>query len=377
MLMRIRMMIWKEFKQISRDPRMLGVVVALPIFMLIIYGYAINLDVRHLRIGIYDQDHSRESRDFIAAFTATDYFKMSGRFNDYKEVKDALDKGKVQVMLVIDHNFARHINNGNPAGIQIFFDGSNSTSAATGTSYAAQIVQQYWVDTAAKAAERAGITNKAGLAPIDLRIRYWYNPELRSVNFIIPGLIAVILMMLSALLTSVTVVREYERGTIELLATSPVRPFEIIIGKLVPYILISFADVLLVLLMAYYLFHIPIRGSLWLVFLASGLFLTAALGIGILISSISKSQQMAMTIAVLGTQLPTILLSGFIFPVSSMPAVIQPVTYIIPAMHFIKALRGIFLKGIGFTYVWPQLLFLLLLSIILIVLSSKKVKLKL
>ncbi|MEI6521502.1 MAG: ABC transporter permease [bacterium] len=377
MLLRIRMMIWKEFKQISRDPRMLGVVVALPIFMLIIYGYAINLDVRHLRIGIYDQDHSRESRDFAAAFTATDYFTPAGTFNDYQEVKNALDRGKVQVMLVIDRNFSRYIIDGNPANVQIFFDGSNSTSAATGTSYAAQIVQEYWVKRAAEAAQRAGIVSNSGLAPIDLRIRYWYNPELRSVNFIIPGLIAVILMMLSALLTSVTVVREYERGTIELLATSPVRPFEIIIGKLVPYILISFADVILVLLMAFYVFHIPITGSMWLVFLASGLFLTAALGIGILISSISTSQQMAMTIAVIGTQLPTILLSGFIFPVSSMPAVIQPITYIIPAMHFIKVLRALFLKGIGFSYIWPQLLFLLILSILLIVLSSKKVRLKL
>ncbi len=377
MLLRIRMMIWKEFKQISRDPRMLGVVVALPIFMLIIYGYAINLDVRHLRIGIYDQDRSRESRDFAAAFTATDYFTPVGTFNDYKEVKYALDRGKVQVMLVIDRNFARHIISGNQANIQMFFDGSNSTAAATGTSYAAQIVQEYWVKRAAEAAQRAGIAGNAGLSPVDLRVRYWYNPELRSVNFIIPGLIAIILMMLSALLTSVTVVREYERGTIELLATSPVRPFEIIIGKLVPYILISFADVLMVLLMAYYVFHIPIRGSIWLVFLASGFFLTAALGIGILISSISKSQQNAMTIAVLGTQLPTILLSDFIYPVSSMPSVIQLITNIIPAMHFIKVLRGIFLKGIGFPYIWPQLLFLLIISILLIILSSKRVKLKL
>jgi ABC-2 type transport system permease protein len=377
MLLRIRMMIWKEFRQISRDPRMLGVVVALPIFMLIIYGYAINLDVRHLRIGVYDQDRSRESRDFITAFTATDYFTPAGNFTDYKDVKNALDRGKVQVMLIIDRNFARHIADGNSADVQILFDGSNSTSAAVGTSYAAQIVQEYWVKQAEKAAERAGITNNAGLSPIDLRIRYWYNPELRSVNFIIPGLIAVILMMLSALLTSVTIVREYERGTIELLATSPVRPIEIIIGKLTPYIFISFADVILVLLMSYYLFHIPIRGSLWLVFLASGLFLTAALGIGIVISSISKSQQMAMTIAVIGTQLPTILLSGFIFPVSSMPALIQPVTYIIPAMHFITVLRAIFLKGIGFSYVWPQLLFLLILSVLMVILSAKKVKLKL
>jgi ABC-2 type transport system permease protein len=377
MLLRIRMMIWKEFKQISRDPRMLAVVVALPIFMLIIYGYAINLDVRHLRVGIYDQDHSRESRDFAAAFTATDYFTPAGTFNNYKDVKSALDRGKVQVMLVIDRNFARYINNGNPANVQIFFDGSNSTSAAVGTSYAAQIVQEYWVKRAAEAAQRAGIVSNSGLSPIDLRIRYWYNPELRSVNFIIPGLIAVILMMLSALLTSVTVVREYERGTIELLATSPVRPFEIIIGKLVPYVLISFADVIVVLLMAYFVFHIPILGSLWLVFLASGLFLTAALGIGILISSISTSQQMAMTFAIIGTQLPTILLSGFIFPVSSMPPFIQLITNVIPAMHFIKVLRALFLKGIGFSYIWPQLLFLLILSVLLIVLSSKKVKLKL
>jgi ABC-2 type transport system permease protein len=367
MLQRIIMIIWKEFVQISRDPRMLGVVIVLPIFMLLLYGYAINLDVKHVRLAVYDQDGSQASRELVGAFTRSQYFDMAVQAWDERAVTQALDAGKARVALIIPATYSADLARGRRATVQVLVDGSDSTTASTAIGYLAGIVQSQNLQVSLQTLERAG-------QPVEHRARFWYNPELRSTNFIIPGLIAVILMMLAALLTSVTVVRERERGTIESLVVSPVMPFELMLGKLIPYVIIAFFDVLLVLTVGVFVFHIPFVGSVLLVLALSTLFVAAALGIGLLVSTVAPNQQVAMLTAVMATQLPTVLLSGFIFPISSMPHAIQLFTNIIPAAHFIRILRGIVLKGNGLAELWAPSLFLLVLGMVMLAASSARFK---
>ncbi|HEX2951802.1 MAG TPA: ABC transporter permease [Armatimonadota bacterium] len=371
MILRTWMMIWKEFKQISRDPRMLAVAVLLPVFMLLLYGYAINLDVRHVRMAVYDQDHSQQSREMINAFSCSGYFDIVGYLDNDHDIAPELDDSKAKMVLVIPVTFSHDLADGRRAQVQVLVDGSDSTTASTAIGYATMIIQQQSLKIALSAGQ-VGATQ-----PIDHRSRFWYNPELKSTNFIIPGLIAVILMMLSALLTSVTVVRERERGTIEQLIVSPVKPIEIMLGKLIPYVLIAFCDVILVLIVSTLIFHIPLIGSPLLVLALSAIFVIAALGIGLLISTVAPNQQVAMLVAIMATQLPTVLLSGFMFPISSMPRAIQVLTNIIPAAHFIRILRAIFLKGSGFMMLWKPSLLLLLIGLLMLVLSSVRFRKKL
>jgi ABC-2 type transport system permease protein len=249
-------------------------------------------------------------------------------------------------------------------------DGSDASSATLAMGYAGQIVQSYSRTVQLAEVRRRGMLPGSG--GLDTRTRYWYNPELNSTNFIVPGLIAVILMVLSSLLTSMTIVRERERGTIEQIVVSPIRPQELIIGKLVPYMLIAFVDVVLVVIGGRFVFGVPLVGSISLLVVTSALFLVAALGLGLLISSVSSTQLVAMSIAIMATMLPTILLSGFVFPISTMPAPIRAVTYLIPARYFLVIVRGIFLKGVGLSVLWSQALLLLVSGVVLIVMSTRK-----
>lgn len=370
MLLRTWMITWKEFKQISRDPRMLTVVILIPLFMLLLYGYAINLDVTHLRLAVYDQDRSRQSREVIAAFTRSGYYTQTAVLFSHRDVAARLDNGSAQLVLSIPPTFSADLANGRTATVQLLIDGSDSTVASTAIGYATQIIQEQSMRMAVAAIPGAPVA----MRPIELRSSYRYNPELRSTDYIVPALIAVILMMLSALLTSVTVVRERERGTIEQLLVSPVRPIELMLGKLIPYVVIAFGDVLLVMLAGALVFHVPLRGSLPLALLLSAIFVTAALGIGMFISTVARNQQTAMIAAMLTTQLPTVLLSGFMFPISSMPKVIQLLTNIIPASHFIRIMRGIFLKGNGLDLLWKPSLLLLAIAVAMLLLSAGRFK---
>jgi len=377
MFLRMRMIMWKEFIQISRDPRLLGVVVVIPILMLLLYGYAINFDVRNLRLAVYDQDGSRASRELIAVFTDSEYFRIVEYPRDNHQVTDALDGNRAQLVLIIPPTYSRDLADGRTAQVQVLINGSDSTTAGTGIGYIAAILQQQSARISLEALARQGVNVTRVVLPVDNRIRYWYNVELRSTNFLVPGMIAMILMMLAALLTSVTVVRERERGTLEQLVVSPVQPLELMLGKLIPYVVIAFGDVLLILLVGVYVFQVPFRGSPWLVLALSGIFVTAALGIGLLVSTIAPNQQLAMLAAMLVSQMPSVLLSGFMFPISSMPRPIQLITYIIPARHFIKILRGIILKGNGLAQVWEPALGLLILALLLLGLSAARFKKKL
>ena len=377
MWLRTRMVMWKEFKQIFRDPRLLVVVVVMPIMMLLIYGYAINLDVRHLKLAIYDQDRSQASRELIATFDHNEYFDITAYPRSYDEITRLLDSSRARVVLVIPVSYSRDLARGETVPVQVLVDGSDSTTASTAIGYLGLALQQHSAQISLEALQRQGLRSSSAVAPVDNRLRYWYNPELRSTNFLIPGLIAVILMALSTLLTSVTIVRERERGTIEQLVVSPIQPLELMVGKLTPYIIIALADVLLVLLVAVFVFHIPVRGNPLVVLVLASFFVTAALGIGLFFSTVAPNQQVAMMAAMMATQLPTVLLSGFIFPISSMPRAIQLLTNIVPARHFIKILRGVILKGNTLEQVWPPGLALLLLGLALLAICAVKFKKKL
>ena len=371
------MIAWKESIQILRDARSLVVVIVLPVLMLIIYGYAINLDVRHVRLAVYDQDRTRASRDLIGAFTRSGRFDVTAYIESTRQIAKALDEGDARIALVIPIHFAADLSRGRAVPVQLIVDGSDSTTASTAIGYAAAIIQQQSVLISLEAVRRTGLATGDSVLPLDARMRFWYNPELKSANFMVPGLIAVILMMLSALLTSMTVVRERERGTIESLIVSPVMPHELMLGKLAPYVIIAFADVILVIAAGRLLFRVPLVGSPVLLVICSAIFLTAALGIGLLISTISGNQQTAMTIAMMATQLPSMLLSGFLFPINAMPTVIRWLTNIIPARHFLVIVRSIFLKGSGIALLWQPVLLLLMLGVFLLTMCSVRFRKKL
>jgi ABC-2 type transport system permease protein len=372
MLTRTAMMAWKEFIQIGRDARTLTVVIVMPLLLLMIYGYAINLDVKHLRLGVFDQDRTPASRDLVGSFGRSEYFDIAAHPANYREATALLDGGRVKAVLVIPRRFAADLAVGRTVPVQLLIDGSDSTAASTAIGYANAIFQQDSAAISIAAATRAGVAvaSPTALLPVDARLRFWYNPELKSTNFIIPGLIAVLLMMLAALLTSMTVVRERERGTIEQLVVSPVLPHELMLGKLLPYVVIAFGDVILVIAAGRLLFDVPLVGSPALVLGLSAVFLTAALGIGLLISTISPSQQSAMTLAMMSTQLPTILLSGFVFPISAMPTAVQWLTNLVPARHFLVIVRAIFLKGSGMELLWRPTIILLVFGVVMLGLSS-------
>jgi len=325
---------------------------------------------------VYDQCKTQQSRDLIGAFSHGEFFDTILYPQSDADVDHALDAGLVKVVLVIPATYSANLADGRVTPVQLLVDASDSSSASTSIGYIGGIIQQQSMKISLEALQRSGRNIGNAVAPVDNRIRFWYNPELRSVNGTIPGLIATILMMLSALLTSVTVVRERERGTIEALVVSPIKPIELMIGKLLPYVIIAFCDVILVMLLAVFVFHVPLVGNPLHVLLSSVVFLFAALSIGLLISVVAPSQQVAMLGAMMGTQLPTIILSGFMFPITSMPRAIQIISDVIPAKHFIRMLRGIFLKGSGFADIWLPGLILLLFGLVLFTVATRRFKKK-
>lgn len=377
MWLRVWMVTWKEFIQIFRDWRTLTVVVVLPVIMLSLYGYAINFDLKHVPMGVLDEDNTPESRSIVDAFARSAYFDVAAGLTSPDEVDRSLDEGLVKLVLAVPAGFGRDLASGRTGRVQVLIDGSDSTTASTAIGYAEAVIQEHSAQITLDAVEKKGIRTTDNFRPLEVRTRFWYNPDQKSTNYIIPGLLVVIMMMMSSLLTAMTVVREKERGTIEQLAVSPLMPYELMIGKLTPYVIIAFFDVLLVIGAGRLLFLVPLVGSLALVLALSAVFLMAALGIGLLISVVSPTQQTAMTFALLASQLPALLLSGFIFPISAMPEVIQWVTNIIPARHFLIIVRAIFLKGVGFRLLWAPTLILLFMGVLVLYLSSKRFKKKL
>jgi ABC-2 type transport system permease protein len=330
---------------VLRDPRSLAMAVLNPMIMLLLFGYALTLDVDNVPLVVWDQNRTNRSRELISRFSGSPYFSLRFGVDSYRDLVEAIDAGRALVALVIPSNFSDNIDAGRDAPVQCIVDGSDSNTATIALGYAETVTQTFTTELAARqAAIRGGPKIEI---PLDVRPRVWFNEELASKNFIIPGLIAVIMMVMAGLLTSLTIAREWERGTMEQLIATPVKGYELILGKLLPYFGLGFLDVLLAIGMAEFLFHVPMRGELLLLFGMVVLFLLGASSMGMVISIVTKSQLLASQVAMLSTFLPAFLLSGFLFTISNMPKVIQLATYLVPARYFVLILKGIYLKGVG------------------------------
>ena len=355
----------KEFRQARRDPFSLMMLLGIPTFMLLLYGFALNFDVRHVALAVQDRSQTRESRDLVAAFVNSTYFENAGRFAPGDDASRVFERRAAKAILVIPEEYARDVQAGREAPVQLLVDGADAATATTLLGYAEGLVAQHNV------AIHAEVTGDSTLtAPISLEPRVWYNPELKSTNFLVPGLIGFILMLTAVLSTALSVVREKERGTMEQLRVAPLRTWELILGKTVPYLGISLLATLIILLAARVLFGVEIRGPHLDLLLAVLLYLFGALAFGLLISTIADTQILAFQAGLIASMLPAILLSGFIFQIRVMPWPLQLVTYVVPARYFLVILRGIILKGEGIATYWPQVGGLVLFGLAMVTLAS-------
>jgi ABC-2 type transport system permease protein len=328
----------KEFVEIRRDPRTLGMVLALPVMMLMLYSYAVNFDVKSIRTAVYDLDNSKRSRELITRIRSSDYFSI--RYVDrYNDIEKQLDSGKARLALCIPADFSRKLSSGKTAPLQAVVDGSDANTATIAIGYIQQIIQRYSINISLSALQKQNLNVTQGFPPIDAQLRIWYNPELKSVNFIIPGLIATIMM--------------------------------------IPYTTFIFFDMVLCILVGRFWFKVPIKGSIPLLLCLSVLFLFSVLGLGLLISTIAKTQRVAMLLSMLTSLLPTFLLSGFVFPIEDMPGVLQLITYLVPARYFLEILRGIFMKGVGLRILWVDVVWLIVFALAMLFISAMRFRKKL
>ena len=353
---RVFEMVRKEFLQVFRDPRLYIVVFVAPVIQLVLFGYAVSTDVRHARTFVVDRDRTAVSRDFLDAFTGSGYFTLAGRSDRGEDLVGALENGDAILGIAIPAGFARDVAGPDGAAVQLVLDGTNANTANIVRGYAERVVQAY-------AARQAGVG--ASSLPIDLRERAWFNPALASRNYNVPAVAGAIILLVGMLLTSLAVVREREIGTLEQLMVSPLRPFELIAGKTIPFALIGLADMLIVTTVAILWFHVPFRGDPLLLLLATVLYLGSGLGIGLLVSTLSSTQQQAFMASFL-VLLPLLILSGFTFPVTSMPRLFQWITLLDPVRHYLVIVRALFLKGSGFGALWPQFVTLLVMGVALL-----------
>lgn len=346
----------KETIQLRRDARSLILAFLLPVFLLVIFGYAISWDVKDIRTAVLNQDSSARSRELLDAFRASGYFTFRQDLRRTQEIVPLLDGVRVQMVLVIPPDFSSHLNAGQPAEVQAIVDGSDANTATIILAYTRAIVLAYSLDVQLRGLQVS--------VPVRLESRVWYNEELLSRNMIVPGLVAVIMMIVAAMLTSLTIAREWERGTMEQLAATPVSRTEVVLGKLLPYLAIGLIDVVLSALLGVWMFDVPFRGSALLFMGLSAFFLVGALGLGIVISALGRSQLLATQVAMIVTFLPAYLLSGFMYSISVMPPALQAITYLIPARYFIVVTRGLFLKGVGPEVLWLQGLLMIVFAVL-------------
>jgi len=342
----------KEWLHIRRDTRSLAMAFAMPAAMVLLFGYVITFDINDIPTAVLDQSRTSQSRDLADAFRSSGYFRITRTLGSDAEISPLLTRGTVRMVLVIPPDFAKHLAAAEPAPVQCLVDGGDANTASIAINYAQAIVVSY--------SARAVLKGRTLPVPVQAESRVWYNEDLKSSNMIVPGLMATIMMILSALLTSLTIAREWERGTMEQLAATPVHRLEVILGKLLPYLGIGFVDILLVALVGGVVFAVPFRGSAVFLMVTAMLFLVGAQGLGMFISAAAKSQFLATQLAMLATMLPSLLLSGLIFDLASMPTVLQAISLAVPARYFVVALRGIFLKGVGPHVLWAQALGMLI-----------------
>ncbi|MFH0769683.1 MAG: ABC transporter permease [Chloroflexota bacterium] len=367
MWQRIFSIIVKEFIQLRRDRRTLAMIVLIPIIEMSLFGYALSTDVKNIPLVVWDADNTQESRELIESFRQTEFFTVKFYATDYYDISQRIESGQARVALVIPPDYSRHLNRGETAQLQFFTDGSEPTSGIQALANASLIVQ-------AKGAELMSRQQLGNIAlPVSLEPRVWYNPAMQSSIFYLPGLVGLILSMLTVMLTAFAIVRERENGTIEQLNVTPLRRGELIVAKLIPYIIIAYTQVILILTTAVVVFDMPIQGNLLLLLALTSLFLMFSLGIGLFISTISQTQFQAMQASVL-ILLPSIILSGFVFPIDSMPKVAQWVSAILPLTYYLRIVRGIVVKGVGMEYLWQDTIILAAMGIITLVIASSRVR---
>ena len=371
-LQRLTAVARKEFIHVLRDWRSLVLAIAIPMLLIALFGYALTMDLKHVPTAVWDQSRTAESRELLSLLNGSAYFSVDRHTDGYRELTDLMDAGRIMVALIIPSDFSDRIRAGRQVAIQALLDGASANNATLAAGYLQAISQIY----------NQRITVQRGMAgssagDVQLVPRAWYNPEMESRNVIIPGIIALVMVVIAAMLTSVTIAREWETGTMEQLISTPIRVPELVLGKVVPYFVIGLMDVAIAVAMGRWIFHVPLRGSSALLFLSASVFLTGALFLGLLLSINLKSQVLANQIALFTGYLPTLMLSGFVFGIYNMPVAIQAITFIVPARYFIVLLRGIFLKGIGLEILGLNMALLTVYAALMVLLCHKKMKLKL
>lgn len=370
--LRLKAIVRKELYHLIRDYRSLYLAFAIPLLLIILFGYALSLDVDHIKTVVADYDKTALSRDFVGKLSASPYFDIVAGLDSSGQIADYLDHGDVSVAIVIPPDFTKNIGADREAQMQVIIDGSDPIFAGAVRGYLTAFIESYNSKLLASFLNRQGLTTIK--PPVDGRIRIWFNEDLESRNFILPGMIAIIIMIVGAMLTSLVIAREYESGTMETIKSLPIHAGELLLGKAIPYFFIGFANVLIAMLLGQVLFGVVMKGSFWLMILATSLYLVCAVSLGLLISSVTKSQLMANQAAVMLTYLPSLLLSNFVFPIINMPIVLQWVTYLVPARYYIDILVGVYLRDIGLSYLGPDMVVLGCMCLVMIALNYLMLK---
>ena len=367
----------KEFIQIRRDRATIYMVFVFPLMMLILYGFGIRYDVKLVPMTILDQDRTAESRQYIERFATSPYFQIVRTVDSYASLQGDIDRGASRIGVVIPANFGERLGSYREATVQVFVDGSDNNTATISLGYVNAITRAY--SSSIMMTQMEGVMRRTNLSipAIALEPRIWFNPDLKSVQFIVPGIIAIIMMIIGTVLTAVTIVKEKEQGTIEQIVASPIKRYELMIGKVIPYAALAYLDFLLIVLASYLIFGIRIKGSLTLLLIVAFFYLWGVLGMGVLVSTATQTQIAAMLTAILLSMLPSILLSGFIFPIRQMPWVLQVLTVAVPARYFIEILRDIYLKGLGLETFWPQVIYIMLFGVAVMTLAARRFQKKL
>lgn len=363
----------KELLQLKRDPKMFVIILISPVIQLTFLGYAVNMDVEKVATVIYNQDNSSESREFLNSLSGNRYFEFVDYVDNYTDLQNQIDNGTASLALVIPNNFENNLQLNRPISIQAIFDGSDGNKASITAGYLQKIVGEYSIKIIKNRIQKSG-KNIIPIGQVTPEIRAWYNPELSTRVYMIPGIVGLLLSIITLILTSLAIVKEREIGTLEQIIVTPIKPIQLIFGKLIPFAILGFVAVIIVLLAMTFIFGITPRGSILFLFLSTFLYILSTLGLGLFVSTVSKTQQQAMMLAIFVVLMPMIFLSGFSFPIENMPKIIQAITYIIPLRYFMTIIRGIILKGVGFYEVWFELLMLFLIGVTVLTLSSLRFK---
>jgi len=374
---RLKAVLVKELHHIVRDARSLALALALPVMMLLLFGVALSLDVDRIPTLVYDQDMTAASRDLIRQFRGSRYFDVRGMVDSYGEIERGIDRGQILIGLMIPRDYSRDAGVGRVAAVQIILDGSDSNTASIALGYTESLVANYSLTLRGEMQNRRGGGGSTVIPPVSPQLRVWYNSSLESKNYVVPGLIAVILMIISALLTSLTIAREWEMGTMEQILSTPLRPAEMVLGKMLAYFVVGLADSAIAVLVGVFVFTVPFRGSVPMLVVSTCIFLVGTLFWGIFISAAAKTQLQAYQMGLLSSFLPGFLLSGFVYSIENMPKVIQAVSYVVPARYFVTIVKGVFLKGTGPALLARELGFLILYGTIVFLLATRKLNQKL